>query len=409
MANGTSTRFQHRPLIRTNLRRQIRLVNLLPRTEGGLIQCTIRHEDLDKRHFALSYVWGEPTPTRDILIDGKTFTIRENLWHFLARQDERDRSTRSYWIDQICINQEDVAEKNAQVGIMGKIYGNAKEVLVWLGSAEEEIVRAMGKANYSSMSTLAEWYDKYSDKLFAPRTTNRICSRMEAEIGGRKRLRHLFTRLVNNNYWARAWTVQEFVLARDLKVISGTSSINSRCFFNACCALSSYRDSRHDDLIPFVQGRVMKRKAAGFRTRRRKSSLYSLLVLAQDQPGICEKQVDSIYSLLGLVEGQCFVEPDYNLSARTLCRQIFICEWDMKFSPSPEIVAELIAKRLGLDPEQEWKHLLRFLGLEAGSSYEEVYQDLQRAVEQEKFLLWSGGWFFLRRSSESRRGGVLVF
>ncbi|KAK3984904.1 heterokaryon incompatibility protein-domain-containing protein [Cladorrhinum sp. PSN332] len=40
------------------------------------------------------------------------------------------------WIDQICINQGDAAEKSHQVGLMGRIYSSAAEVLVWLGPAE---------------------------------------------------------------------------------------------------------------------------------------------------------------------------------------------------------------------------------------------------------------------------------
>lgn len=113
MTDDTSTRFQHQPFDRPY--HQIRLVRLLPNSRDGLLRCTIRHDQLGKQHVALSYVWGGPTPTRDILINDKIFTIRENLWDFLAGQIKHDRSNRSYWIDQICINQDDVVEKTAQV------------------------------------------------------------------------------------------------------------------------------------------------------------------------------------------------------------------------------------------------------------------------------------------------------
>jgi hypothetical protein len=37
------------------------------------------------------------------------------------------------WIDQICINQNSVAEKSSQVELMGDVYSKAKQVIVWLG------------------------------------------------------------------------------------------------------------------------------------------------------------------------------------------------------------------------------------------------------------------------------------
>jgi hypothetical protein len=38
------------------------------------------------------------------------------------------------WIDQICIDQKSLAERSAQVKLMGEIYTRAANVLVWLGA-----------------------------------------------------------------------------------------------------------------------------------------------------------------------------------------------------------------------------------------------------------------------------------
>jgi hypothetical protein len=40
------------------------------------------------------------------------------------------------WIDQCCINQTDIPERNSQVLIMRDIYRGASETLVWLGEAD---------------------------------------------------------------------------------------------------------------------------------------------------------------------------------------------------------------------------------------------------------------------------------
>ncbi|KAF2035405.1 hypothetical protein EK21DRAFT_10528, partial [Setomelanomma holmii] len=41
------------------------------------------------------------------------------------------------WVDHISINQQDDEEKTEQVGNMGRIYGAASEVIVWLGPAAD--------------------------------------------------------------------------------------------------------------------------------------------------------------------------------------------------------------------------------------------------------------------------------
>lgn len=406
MNDEALSRFRHKPLDHPS--HQIRLVKLLPKSKGGLIQCTIRHENLGKQHIALSYVWGAPTPTRDILIDGKIFTIRKNLWDFLVRQDEHDRSNRRYWIDQISINQQDVFEKNAQVGMMGQIYRRAKKVFVWLGSADEEFVRAMGEANYSALSIFSEWNDHRKHKFpctFAesarPPALIRINDRMAAALGGHERQHHLFDQFVSNHYWERAWTVPEFVLAGDLMVISGTSSISLRQFLNAYSAVMTYRPviRYHLDkpgLTAFLSGRYHKWKPSRFCTvdRKRENKLSNLLVLCDGHPGMCEKQVDSIYSLLGVVDGECLVRPDYRKDARELFRDVLLSEYDIRYHR--ENIAKLIADRLGLDPAEELNNLMSYLGLETPYSHDgreyghldgPSHRKLKQAVQRERQCL----------------------
>ncbi|EMT68770.1 Heterokaryon incompatibility protein 6, OR allele, partial [Fusarium odoratissimum] len=53
------------------------------------------------------------------------------------------RKKRVLWIDAICINQADVDEKNTQVPLMQKIYGQGQNVLVWLGEPTDGSVLGM--------------------------------------------------------------------------------------------------------------------------------------------------------------------------------------------------------------------------------------------------------------------------
>lgn len=47
------------------------------------------------------------------------------------------------WVDAICINQSDEAEKMRQIPMMGDIYSKAAVTYIWLGEGNEEMDRAM--------------------------------------------------------------------------------------------------------------------------------------------------------------------------------------------------------------------------------------------------------------------------
>ncbi|KAH7361167.1 hypothetical protein BKA66DRAFT_396649, partial [Pyrenochaeta sp. MPI-SDFR-AT-0127] len=42
------------------------------------------------------------------------------------------------WVDAICIDQNDLIERNHQVGLIGQIYSNATLVLTWGGKSDED-------------------------------------------------------------------------------------------------------------------------------------------------------------------------------------------------------------------------------------------------------------------------------
>lgn len=85
---------------------------------------------------ALSYTWGPESPTFDILVTSDHgegwFSVRENLYNFLKMRRQQERP--SFWVDQICIDQDNTDEENHQVSQMAEIYTHASAVEVWLGA-----------------------------------------------------------------------------------------------------------------------------------------------------------------------------------------------------------------------------------------------------------------------------------
>jgi hypothetical protein len=76
-----------------------------------------------------------------IWINGHAFEIRSNLHDFLGLLQTREPCW--IWIDQLCIDQSSLTERNEQVGMMHEIYTGAQQTLVWLGLDPVDGARAV--------------------------------------------------------------------------------------------------------------------------------------------------------------------------------------------------------------------------------------------------------------------------
>lgn len=93
----------------------------------------------DAQYSALSYVWGPHGGEEDVMLIGDT-SIRITPSCRQALQSIRHQfGAVSIWIDAICIDQQNKAEKLDQIPLMGAIYSQANFVYIWLGTGDEEI------------------------------------------------------------------------------------------------------------------------------------------------------------------------------------------------------------------------------------------------------------------------------
>ena len=120
----------------------IRLLRLDSQEDGGSITICLTPHRLDdhiQHYTSLSYSWGrdpdgDASPSRTLIIDGGVLNITENLHDCLVRLRPTTTDQPLFiWIDAVCINQSDVAERNSQVSQMAQIYKKASALLVWLG------------------------------------------------------------------------------------------------------------------------------------------------------------------------------------------------------------------------------------------------------------------------------------
>ena len=105
-------------------RKEIRLCRLAASSdinEPPYITLDVVSLDSDPQYEAISYAWGDPSVTTPVILHGVEWPVTTNLATAFRYLRSPTNET-IIWADAICINQKDIAERNAQVLIMVDIY-----------------------------------------------------------------------------------------------------------------------------------------------------------------------------------------------------------------------------------------------------------------------------------------------
>lgn len=175
-------------------KRQIRLLRLHTQKNDAEIVCSLEVHDFDDtcpKYVAISYTWGDVAPTVSIRVNNMTIRVRLLCWHALWQMQYHAKGQEiTLWIDSVCINQDDNAEKNAQVAMMGRIYQSAASVASCLGPGNQ-----LGEASAALRDERKENFSR----------TLELLEQMP--------------------YFDRIWIKQEIVLARELQLYCGLDSM----------------------------------------------------------------------------------------------------------------------------------------------------------------------------------------
>jgi uncharacterized protein YceK len=205
----------------------------------------------------LSYSWatqnGDDSPIREMRLDGCRKAITENLHHGLIQirnrvYADRLRGDTLFWIDALCINQDDKAERSSQVAMMGQIFARGCATVVWLGHNTEE----MDGAAYEAMEISCDFFYGTSDAISyldsLPETLDerqllRLVDYTGQDLGSTKpliqnRLKRLCVHewynfyltvdrwyravesVVQRRYFTRRWIIQELYFSNDRPVLA---------------------------------------------------------------------------------------------------------------------------------------------------------------------------------------------
>ncbi|KAF7535508.1 hypothetical protein G7054_g5358 [Neopestalotiopsis clavispora] len=263
---------------------------------------------------ALSYTWGSSKKAASIKINGLLFGVSANVNDALDAIVPRATQTgRFLWVDQICINQADDADRSRQVGYMKNIYENAAEVYIWLGEP--------GDNHELAVKVLQSWQSNFKDVSFSTGTSElSILNQLDPASESLEELskvielepeRSAVSKLSERLWWRRAWVVQE-----------ATGAVPTYCVVGQAC-------------VPFqvilrslILGRVITKlpeyKLQPLDTRwaysmfvtselRKHHELQLLDALEFLRPFSCANPRDKVYAALGLVDGAGdLIVPDYS-------------------------------------------------------------------------------------------------
>jgi hypothetical protein len=269
------------------------------------------------------------------MIDGKTFSIGQNLFDFLATT--RTKATSDvftylgpYWIDALCINQSNVVERNHQVRQMGVIYSKAVRVDVWLGLTTWDPTTPF-RGLQEVIMTYDNWLNLWNYKV------------------------ELIQSINDNPYWTRAWIIQEVALAQKVTIRLGTASVDMQRLVD----LLGYIGSDDHGMSTSTLFRLADIREIGV------SKTETLLHLLEKFPDKqCSDPRDRIYSLLSMTNGDFSnLQVNYNISRVELAAQVLTRSGNSLCLCTALLVAQILGLRHQESSDRE-NHLRSQLCLE---------------------------------------------
>lgn len=235
-------------------------------TSDKMIQASIHCTSVEHApsYQAISYTWGDEnaperihvksassmvsSASRDVTPNcGGYMTVRKNCADVL-RQLAHFKTSRYYWVDAICIDQQNIEEKGVQVGRMGEIFRQADSVLVCIGMHDEssQFLASMLKsfqlqsseANFSIHVLNGQQYPHSSsgnrlgqrnhvegqsaeELLREQETCVNMCYDWLHSIDDAdfRRFYRALQKLAQRSYFWRIWTLQELWVAHRVRIL----------------------------------------------------------------------------------------------------------------------------------------------------------------------------------------------
>jgi hypothetical protein len=361
---------------------EIRTVTIQRGGENKPLVLILEKSTLSKaKYTALSYMWGYKTwsflpldvrhkSRTQIKCKGASHKVTHEVTHevtpnFYAalHQLRHPHHDKVLWIDAICINQdkndkEAEEEKSSQIKLMGKIYTQAQQTIVWLGqetyasSLGFKAIRALCPIMLRSLNSPCKLQEQtlqeqtlqeqtLQEQILQEQTLQNPSGFFQSEIYHWRFILHTWAliQLLQNPYFTRIWIIQEIALSQDIEFQLGPECVSMEQFEAAAATLSTIdfgtRNSRTLTYILAIRSLVRGQCIAGPegvspRLRRilaerldLEHGTFSLMSLFRGS--LATYEIDKIFGLMGLCRmlenAQTLgIEEDYTLSEQDAYR-----------------------------------------------------------------------------------------
>jgi hypothetical protein len=306
--------------------------------------------DQDQTFNAVSYTWGLPTlgPSPLVTVEGCIVEAGANAVDALLSATRQEPEV-PVWIDAVCINQKDKEEEAKQIPLMGKVYSQAKSVLIILPVPAGP----------------APWHAMFPGSPVSQLELSSIVQDMsELDTGGKKshlqierplhvstiRSSFLVNDLLTQRWWNRLWTFQEYVLAKNPVFVYGDSRIETETLVQY---VRLYKD------LNLGEGEAVLTPAA-FRER-----FLPADHAIQDQPGGEEQDATTI--LLSLEEHR-----------QRLIRDKDVTDSDAMFDADMDVLISTFRR----DASEPWDKIFGLLGVLRSDELRGMHGLIGRTVEE---------------------------
>ncbi len=250
---------------------------------------------------ALSYVWGssDRTCSVDILSNQVRITATVDC---ILRKLRQPLKPVFLWIDQLCIDQDDLADRESQVAQMAAIYRRAFNTLVWLCDDPDcGALSCLQRLYEATVGYEADLLDEELEDLKDKETFNSLA------------------RLLESVWFRRTWIVQEVVVSVDSHILVGDDTMSWIVFTKFC---SGIRD------IPFFRSQPNSEGGLRMANSLEESRLsffqlpylFSLIQwLIATRYAAVTLPIDKVYAVLGMSTSKLI--PEYSKTQEQVFRE----------------------------------------------------------------------------------------
>ena len=317
-------------------RREIRVLRLRRRTWRPELACDFVKVSVDDAERlcpfeAISYTWRGEKRTVHVLISGRRLAVTPTVARLL-RYRRSFFSEAFLWIDGVCINQNDTAERGSQVLLMGDIYRHAERTRVWLAHPSEARGASEARGVMASLLSI--------DGLLHVTKETRMAMLEDIVLTDVKM--PAVAALLARSYFHRVWVVQEVALAKEVLVTYGDIVMEWDALVRVAQLLLHPRligqiHGRRDGWLTTVdvagvvdlsrhmaniaQMDAMRKLCQGDSLQRRSLTLHRALTEMELYCFRATDPHDKLYGVLGLVSDPGFIGPgeaDYQEPVREL-------------------------------------------------------------------------------------------